>query len=123
MLGNFLEGSKISPLLIFINRDKTGPSFVKVKFNTPGRAVAVFFNHNFSNIFLVRQLVLFIFTVNKHHHISILFNGTGVAEVRQAWFTTTLFDSTRELRESNNWHFEFTSELFERAGDFGYLLN
>ena len=54
---------------------------IEIKIYFASRAVAVLFHVYFGDIFSVRIRLVFVFSVNKHHHIGILFNGTGISQV------------------------------------------
>ena len=54
---------------------------IKVKVYLSGRAVAVLFHVYLGDIFPVCVRLVFVFSVNKHHHIGVLLNGAGIPQV------------------------------------------
>src|SRR3989344_9170925 len=61
--------------------------------------------------------------MNEHYHISVLFDGSGVTQVSQAWFATALFNLTIKLGEGKDRHIKFSSKSFKSSRYFCNLLD
>ena len=87
-------------------------------------AITMFGDDDIDDIFIRGIGLHAVFTVEKHDDIGVLFDRARFAEVGEFWYLIRArFNSTRELRESDDRDIEFTRELFESAGDLGYFLN
>jgi hypothetical protein len=50
--------------------------------------------------------------MDEHHHVRVLLDGAGVAQVREARLAAALLDCARELREREHRDFKLAREPF-----------
>src|SRR3990172_240993 len=122
MPGNFLKSSaNLSMLLEFIvlfahfrlhkfieiaffQIKKSGLFFIKIQLNFSRRAVSVLFNQDFGDVGLLSLFFVFIFTVNEHDDIRVLFNGAGISQVGETRTAATRLNRARKLGERKHWY-------------------
>ena len=96
-----------------------------MKVGSASRTVTMFLDENFrrDETFLSIFFAVFVFLMDKHHDVGVLFDGTGIAQVGKARAAAALFDGARELRKGEYGNIEFLRHLFERARNFSDLLD
>ncbi len=96
---------------------------VEVKFGFADRTVTVLFHQDLGDIGAIRFFIDLILAMDEHHHVGVLLDGAGIAQVGKAWASAALLHGARELRESQDRHVKFARQYLKRARDFGYLLH
>ena len=120
--GGFAEGV-ILPLV-----QEAGEFGNPLEFNRAGRAVPLLSDDDFGlslQILVIRLVIpaVILFTVNKHHNVGILFNGTRVAQIAQAGAVVfRLFGLAVDLRQTEDRNVEIPCQSFQAARRFGDLL-
>ena len=109
----------------FLDRAEGGALFVEEKVDLPRRAVAVLFDKYFGDVglFCAAIRIHFIFAMDEHNHVGILFYRSAVAKVGEARAAATLLHCTGELGERQDGDIELTGHAFERARNFRNLLH
>src|SRR3989344_1298693 len=97
----------------FFNRKKSRFLFIEIQLYFPCRSVAVFLNQDLCDIRLVRILSVLIFPMYEHHDIGVLFDRTGIPEVREARLASASFHRARELGEREHGNIKLARKLFE----------
>ena len=83
------------------------------EFNGSDRAVSLFGDDDFSDVFLVGVFVVIVVSVEEHNHVGILLDGSGFSEVGQhRTVVGTLLYGSGELGQGNYRYVEFSGHGF-----------
>ena len=83
------------------------------EFNGSDRAVSLFGDDDFSDVFLVGVFVVIVVSVEEHNHVGILLDGSGFSEVGQhRTVVGTLLYGSGKLRQGNYRDVEFSGHGF-----------
>ena len=67
--------------------------------------------------------MIIVITIQKHYHIGILLNCSGLTEIRKHWAVIrSLLYSTAQLRKRNDRHAQFSRKCLERTGNIRNFL-
>ena len=101
-----------------------GGVFLEVERDFADGAVTVFGDEDIDDVFVRSVGFDAVFAVEEEHDVSVLFDGTGFAEVGEfGHLVLAALYSTRELGECDDRDIEFAGELLQSAGDLGNLLH
>src|SRR5919197_754993 len=98
----------------------------EAKVDASDRTVALLADDYFSDALVLRVRVVDLVAIDKKDHVGILFDGTGLAQVRHdGALVGALLHRAVELRQRDHRHRKFFCQRFQRArdlGDFGRTI-